>query len=164
MCRRSPYRADEDVAGAVLDAHQRSLANRARLVPGVRHDDDRQPRLAEGGAFGPTTPLVELHLITHPLPGAGDVLRHSSDLLAFLALRAIVAKPSSLLVSRPAVVPRQLRLRSALVVLVVAAPPEALLVPPLGCAVEPLVHAPEAVQSARIGGIGLVDDTVLEGE
>src|SRR5258706_518159 len=30
--------------------------------------------------------------------------------------------------------------------------------------VEPLVHAPEAVQSARIGGIGVVDDAVLEYE
>src|SRR2546428_13677091 len=56
------------------------------------------------------------------------------------------------------------RLRSALVVLVVAAPPGGRLVAPLGGAVEPLVHAPEAVQSARIGGIGVVDDAVLEHE
>src|SRR2546426_291267 len=34
----------------------------------------------------------------------------------------------------------------------------------LPISVEPLVHAPEAVQSARIGGIGVVDDTVLEHE
>src|SRR5688572_19130012 len=53
---------------------------------------------------------------------------------------------------------------SALVVLVVAAPPDARLVAPLGGAVEPLVHAPEAVHSARIGGIGVVDDAVLERE
>src|SRR5438067_9695383 len=53
---------------------------------------------------------------------------------------------------------------SALVVLVVAAPPDPRLVAPLGCAVEPLVHAPEAVQSARIGGIGVVDDAVVERE
>src|SRR6516165_12330114 len=58
------------------------------------------------------------------------------------------------------------RLGSALVVLVVAAPPgaRAALVAPLGGAVEPLVHAPEGVQSARIGGIGMVDDAVLERE
>ena len=31
-------------------------------------------------------------------------------------------------------------------------------------AVEPLVHAPEAVQYARIGGIGVVNDAVLEYE
>src|SRR5437660_1458057 len=53
---------------------------------------------------------------------------------------------------------------SALVVLVVAAPPHARLVAPLGGAVEPLVHAPEAVQSARISGISVVDDAVLEHE
>src|SRR5919106_598153 len=54
--------------------------------------------------------------------------------------------------------------RSALLVLVVTAPPDARLVAPLGGSVEPLVHAPEAVQSARIGGIGVVDDAVLEHE
>src|SRR5260370_5605164 len=50
------------------------------------------------------------------------------------------------------------RHRSALVVLVVAAPPDARLVAAFGGTVEPLVHAPEAVHSARIGGIGVVDD------
>src|SRR5438105_7028178 len=58
----------------------------------------------------------------------------------------------------------QPRLRSALVVLVVAAPPDARLVASFGGAVEPLVHAPEAVQSAGIGGIGVVDDAVLAHE
>src|SRR6266513_1911479 len=67
-------------------------------------------------------------------------------------------------ISSPAVAPRHPRRPSALVVLVVAAPPEARLVAPLGCAVEPLVHAPEAVHSARIGGIGVVDHAVLERE
>src|SRR5213593_5131452 len=45
-----------------------------------------------------------------------------------------------------------------------AAPPDARFVSPLGGAVEPLVHAPEAVQSARVGGIGVIDDPVLEDE
>src|SRR5436305_15247540 len=67
-------------------------------------------------------------------------------------------------ISRSAVAPRQPRRRSALFVLVVAAPPDTCLVAPLGGAVEPLVHAPEAVQSARIGGIGVVDDALLEHE
>src|SRR6058998_2751668 len=67
-------------------------------------------------------------------------------------------------ISSSAVTPRQPRLRSALVVLVVAAPPDARLVAPLGGAVEPLEHAPEAVHSARIGRIGVVDDAVLEHE
>src|SRR5204863_7157906 len=67
-------------------------------------------------------------------------------------------------ISCTAVASRQPRHRSALVVLVVAAPPDARLVAPLGCAVKPLVHAPEAVQSPRIGGIGVVDDAVLQRE
>src|SRR5882724_4601209 len=50
------------------------------------------------------------------------------------------------------------------VVLVVAAPPVTRLIAPLGSAVQPLPHAPEAVQSARIGRIRVVDDAVLEGE
>src|SRR6516162_8338269 len=53
---------------------------------------------------------------------------------------------------------------SALIVLVVAPPPDVGLVAPLGRAVEPLVHAPQGVQSARKGGIGVVDDAVLERE
>src|SRR5262249_35247242 len=52
------------------------------------------------------------------------------------------------------------RPRSALV-LVVAAPPDPGLVAPPGCAVEPLVHAPAAVEAARVGGVGVVDDAVL---
>src|SRR5207245_10550849 len=47
-------------------------------------------------------------------------------------------------------------------VLVVTAPPDAGLVASLGRAVEPLIHAPETVQSARIGGIGVIDNAVLE--
>src|SRR5882672_4235948 len=67
-------------------------------------------------------------------------------------------------ISSSAVARRLPQLRSALVVLIVAAPPDARLVAALGCAVQPLVHAPEAVQSARICGIGVVDDAVLERE
>src|SRR5580704_12064629 len=49
-------------------------------------------------------------------------------------------------------------------VLVVATPPGACRVAPLGGAVEPLEHAPEAVQSAREGGIGVVDGAILARE
>src|SRR5512133_1164761 len=38
------------------------------------------------------------------------------------------------------------------------------LVSPLRRAVEPLIHAPEAVEAARVGRIRVVDDTVLERE
>src|SRR6266568_2457573 len=53
---------------------------------------------------------------------------------------------------------------SLAVVLVVAAPPDPRFVAPLRCAVEPLVHAPQAIESARVRGIGVVDDAVLERE
>src|SRR2546430_3513222 len=49
-------------------------------------------------------------------------------------------------------------------VFVVAAPPDAALVAPLGGAVEPLVHAPEAIESACIGGISVIHDAVRERE
>src|SRR5262245_1279249 len=51
-----------------------------------------------------------------------------------------------------------------LVVFVVATPPGTRLVTPARSAVEPLVHAPQPVQPTRIGGIGVVDDAVLEHE
>src|SRR5260221_2018477 len=41
-------------------------------------------------------------------------------------------------------------------------PPRARFVAPLRRPVEPLVHAPEPVQSARISGIGVIDDAILE--
>src|SRR3981189_3092215 len=56
------------------------------------------------------------------------------------------------------------RARAVVRVLVVATPPDALLVAPLGCAVEPLVHAPKTAQSTLIVGVGVVDDAVLEHE
>src|SRR6185369_1682076 len=59
---------------------------------------------------------------------------------------------------------RHPRPRSALLVLVVAAPPHSGLVAALGGAVEPLIHAPEPVEPARIGGIGVVDGAALAHE
>src|SRR5205823_6243017 len=56
------------------------------------------------------------------------------------------------------------RLGSGLVVLVVATPPVGCLVAALGGAVEPLIRAPQAVEAARVGGIGVVDSAVLEHE
>src|SRR5882724_10396414 len=47
-------------------------------------------------------------------------------------------------------------------VFIVAAHPEAGFIAPTWGAVEPLVHAPEAVQPARICRVGMVDDVVLE--
>src|SRR4029079_17797290 len=78
--------------------------------------------------------------------------------------------PTALATKTSAAAPRKGRrevtstTRSALVVLVMAAPPEPRLVAAFRCAVEPLVHAPQAVQAARVGGIGVVNDAVLEHE
>src|SRR5438093_550899 len=54
--------------------------------------------------------------------------------------------------------------RSLAVVLVMAAPPEPRLVAPLGRTVEPLVHAPEAVHSALVRGVGVVNHPILQHE
>src|SRR2546421_404768 len=71
--RRPAHGPDEDIVGAVLDAHQWGLADRAGLVAGMGHDNHRQSGIAERGAVGPTTALVELDLVTHPLSGTGNV-------------------------------------------------------------------------------------------
>src|SRR6266404_3783934 len=135
----------------------------------------------DAAASGHVCPGIRIHVIdmVQP-PGIGispiaDMDSHQTIITAALAAKSSAETPKKACwetrseamcreISRPAVAPRQPRLRSALVVLVVAAPPGARLVAPLGGAVEPLVHAPEAVQSARIGGIGVVDDAVLEHE
>src|SRR6266851_5825007 len=64
-------------------------------------------------------------------------------------------------VSAPGV---QLRRASVAVVFVVAAEPQPGLVPAEWGPVEPLVHAPEAVQPARVRRVSVVHDTIVEGE
>src|SRR5687768_15138320 len=63
--------------------------------------------------------------------------------------------------TRPRARPRR---RSAFAVFIVPTPPDPRLVASQWRAIEPLVHAPQAVQSARIRGIGVIDDAVLEHE
>src|SRR5438128_12082491 len=53
---------------------------------------------------------------------------------------------------------------SLLVVLVVAAEPEACLVATEWRAVEPLVHVPESIYPARVRRVGVVDDAILQRE
>src|ERR1700751_1130917 len=55
-------------------------------------------------------------------------------------------------------------LGSLVVVLVVAAPPHAVFVAAEWRGVEPLVHAPQDVQSAPVGRVGVVHGAVLQGE
>src|SRR3989442_5938071 len=135
----------------------------------------------DAAAPGHVCPGIRIHAIdiVQP-PGIGispiaDMDAHQTTVTAALTAKSSAETPKNACwearseamrreISSPAAAPRQSRRRSALVVLVVAAHPEACLVAPLGCAVEPLVHTPEAVQPARIGGIGVVDDAVLERE
>src|SRR5256886_14247719 len=135
----------------------------------------------DAAAPGHVCPGIRIHAIdiVQP-PGIGispiaDMDAHQTIVTAALAAKSSAETPKKACwearseamrreISSPAVARRQPRLRSALVVLVMAAEPGARLVAPLGCAVEPLVHTPEAVQSTRIGGIGVVDDAVLERE
>src|SRR5438132_4229813 len=49
-------------------------------------------------------------------------------------------------------------------ILVVAAPPDAVFVASLGGAVEPLIHTPKPIQSACVSRIGVVNDAVFERE
>src|SRR5689334_9680996 len=55
-------------------------------------------------------------------------------------------------------------LASALSVFIVAFPPGSGFIAPPGCAIEPLISAPQAVQTPRIRGIGVIDDAVLARE
>src|SRR5712692_8251986 len=135
----------------------------------------------DAAAPGHVCPGIRIHAIdiVQPpgigIPPIADMDAHQTIVTAALAAKISAETPKKACwearseamrreISSPAVAPRQPRLRSALVVLVVAAPPDARLVAPPGGAVEPLVHAPETVHSARIGGIGVVDDAVLERE
>src|SRR5262245_29617683 len=53
---------------------------------------------------------------------------------------------------------------SALAIFVVAPQPGVFFVASFWCAIEPLIHAPEPVEAARVGGIRVVDRRVLERE
>src|SRR6478736_1220745 len=51
-----------------------------------------------------------------------------------------------------------------LAVLVVTAPPDASLVAAARSAIQPLIHAPKAIQTARIGRIGMIDNALFQHE
>jgi hypothetical protein len=53
---------------------------------------------------------------------------------------------------------------TSLAVLVVALPPGTGLVAPFGSAIEPLIHSPQPVHSACVGGVGMIDNAVFERE
>src|SRR5215469_11094 len=45
-----------------------------------------------------------------------------------------------------------------------ATPPDARLIAALGSAIEPVIDAKESVHTARIGGIGVINNAILENE
>src|SRR6476659_4145087 len=76
ISRRSALRPDEHIAAPVFNAHEGRLTDCTGLVADVGHDDDGQPCIEQGGAFGTTTPFVNLNLLTHPVFGARHILCH----------------------------------------------------------------------------------------
>src|SRR5712691_11892101 len=99
----------------------------------------------DAAAPGHVCPGIRIHAIdiVQP-PGIGispiaDMDAHQPIVTAALAAKSSAEPPKNACWEA-----RSEAMRSALVVLVVATPPDARLVAPLGCAVEPLVHAPEA--------------------
>src|SRR5260370_2833534 len=73
---RPALRPDQDVAVAVLNAHQGGLTDCAGLITDVGYDDHRQPCITQGGAFGTAATFVTLDLLAHPVSGAGNILCH----------------------------------------------------------------------------------------
>src|SRR4051812_19881435 len=88
------------------------------------------------------------------IPPIPDMDAHQATVAAALAAKSSAETPRNIpSEDRPCPTATS----SALVVLIVPPPPDVRLVAPLGRAVQPLVHPPEAVQPARIGGIRVVD-------
>ena len=67
---QTALRRDERVLAAVLDAHQRRLAQLARLVAAGRDDDDRQTGVAQRVCALATACLVLGDLLADPAVGA----------------------------------------------------------------------------------------------
>src|SRR5829696_3031037 len=108
----------------------------------------------DAAAPGHVCPGIRIHAIdiVQP-PGIGmvpiaDIDAHHPIVIAALTAKSSVETPRKVRSERWVDVMG--RLGSALVVLVVTPPPDALLVAPQWSAIEPLVHPPDAVQSARV--------------
>src|SRR5581483_8845368 len=120
----------------------------------------------DAAASAQVCPGIRIHAIDIVQPPGIDI----SPIADIDAHQAIV--PAALAAKSSAETPRKIpsdarRCRATAtssVVLVMPPPPDSGLVASLGCPVEPLVHPPEPVQPARIGGIRVVDDPVLERE
>src|SRR5207253_9521752 len=125
------------------------------------------PGLAFAPGFaGPLAFVPAFAVFVALAAGLRAPLARDARLAIGFPMPSVIIRPFLLNVSRVRI--RRVATRAGVLrqrlVFVVAAPPDARLVAPLGSAVEPLVHAPEGVQSARIRGVGVVDDVVVEHE
>src|SRR5438045_1485264 len=102
----------------------------------------------DAAAPGHVCPGIRIHAIDIVQP-PGICISPIADMEAHqtMVTAALAAKSSAETAQKPACWKE--RIRSALLVFVVTTPPDPGLVAPLGCPIEPLVHAPEAVHSAR---------------
>src|SRR5262245_24620654 len=112
----------------------------------------------DAAAPGHVCPGIRIHAIDSVQPpGIGmppDMDAHQAIVTAAPAAKSSAETPKK----------ARWEARSALVILVVAEKPDSRLVTPSWRPVEPLVHAPEPVEPARVGRVGVVDDPVLAGE
>src|SRR5689334_21972380 len=90
---------------------------------------------------------------------------NAAEISAMTAKVGVAARHKRFIAGRPSIMALSFRLfGGALAIFVVALGPGAGLVAALRRAVEPLIHGPEIVYSSRIGGIGVVDDSVFAHE
>src|SRR6266498_3531848 len=103
----------------------------------------------DAAAAGQVCPGMRIQAIdiVHPpgigIPPSADIDAHQAIVPAALTAKSSASAPENA--------------RSALVVFVMAAEPEARFVAAQRRAVEPLVHTPQAVEPARVGGVGVID-------
>src|SRR5690349_22111859 len=87
------------------------------------------------------------------MPGIDGIEPHQASVTAALPRNSSAAATSKVAA-----------VLSGLRILIVALPPDAVLVASQRRAVQPLVHAPQAVEAARVGRVGVIDHAVLERE
>src|SRR6266568_1137126 len=156
-----------------IAAGLRARNRRSRPPPQPRRRYRQQPRRAARPSFGPHLPsrlslerVIQAMtrrsaaLLTHGFPSLVLVWPRGGTCPPYRA-ETSEARPGRRRPTRTAAPPLN---GSVAVVLVVAAPPEAGFVAAEWRAVEPLVHAPQAVQPARVRRVGVVDDAILERE
>src|SRR4051812_37240973 len=110
----------------------------------------------DAAAAGHVCPGMRIHAIdiVHPpgigMPPMADIDAHQAIEPAVLTMKSSASTPENA--------------RSALLVFVMAPEPEAGFIAAQRRAIEPLVHAPQSVEPARVRGVGVIDGAVLAHE